>query len=502
MEDQNCFQFAEEKFCEMTDFLKNKQSHELELSELENHIKHDGRELMRRLLVGHLEERGVGDVGLNVTGTDGVNRTHKRIRIRTIKTIFGEIKIKRLGYSAKNTSSLFPLDAMLNLPVINVSYVLQKNLVLEVIKSSFDESVLFIKRWTGVSIPKRQAKKMIIEAAKDFEQFYEHKKVDEKQAAIRQPLIILTSDGKGVVMRHEDLREETKKRAENKNTNENNQFNLTNNRKSNSKRIATVASVYEIERFVRKPKDIHDEFFNKSTSKKKSKRPVPIAKRVWAGLEASGEYIISEMFEEALQRVNSDKKEWVVLVDGALNQIKTIKKFARKHDKKLTIICDIIHVLEYIWKAGKVLNDADNVREWVSKKFYMILNGKSSYVASGIRRSATCRKLEKLVREPIDSCARYLLNHSAYLHYDKYLKLGYPIATGVIEGACRYLVKDRMEITGARWSLLGAEALLKLRSLKISDDFEDYWKFYEKQQYYRNYEVLYQNPSILKMSSS
>ena len=150
------------------------------------------------------------------------------------------------------------------------------------------------------------------------------------------------------------------------------------------------------------------------------------------------------------------------------------------------------------------MNDNDVAREraWVSKKFFLILQGKSRFAASGMRRSATCRKLKKVVREPLDSCARYLLNHSEYLHYNQYLKLGYPIATGVIEGAGRYLVKDRMEITGARWSLEGAEALLKLRSLKISGDFDDYWKFYENQQYSRNYEVLYQNPSMLKIPSS
>jgi hypothetical protein len=396
----------------------------------------------------------------------------------------------------------FPWMLGSNLPVLNISYVLQKNLILEVIKSSFDESVLSIERYTKVKIPKRQAKKVVINAAKDFEIFYEKKKINEKLAAMKLPLIILTSDGKGVVMRPEDLREETKKRAKNNKISENNNSNLTQKRKSNSKRIATVASVYEIDRLIREPSVIHDEFFNLERKKGKSQRPSPIAKRVWASLENSSEYIIREMFEEASTRFNSDKKEWVVLVDGALNQIKTIKKFARKFKKQITIICNIIHVLSYVWDAGKVLNDADNVRTWVSEKFDLILHGKSSFVASGMRRSATIRGLTKSVREPIDSCARYLLNHSDYLHYNKYLKLGYPIATGVIEGACRYLVKDRMDITGARWSLLGAEALLKLRSLKISGDFEDYWKFYENQQYYRNYEVLYQKPSLLNRSSS
>ncbi len=78
------------------------------------------------------------------------------------------------------------------------------------------------------------------------------------------------------------------------------------------------------------------------------------------------------------------------------------------------------------------------------------------------------------------------------------MEKGYPIATGIIEGACRYLVKDRMEITGARWGLQGAEAVLKLRDVKISDDFTDYWKFYEQNQYIRNHKILYNNPNILE----
>ncbi len=503
-EDKNHFHTAEEKFCEMTDFLKDKQSHNLELSDLESYINQDGRELMRRLLISHLNERGAGDIGVSVLGSDGINRTHKKIKTRTIKTIFGDVEIKRLGYSLRNVSNLFPLDAMLNLPTLNISYTLQKHVILEVIKSSFNESVLSIERWTGVNIPKRQAKKVIIRSAKYFDNFYECKKIEEKQEASQLPLIILTSDAKGVVMRHEDLRADTKKRADKKKKDTRN-AKLTPGKRPHSKRMATVASVYEIARFIRTPENIHQEFFNKTDSKAKEKnkiRPSPVAKRVWAGLKKPGEAIIQEMFEEALQRFSSDNKEWVVLVDGDLDQIRKIKRFSRQFNKKLTIICDVIHVLEYVWGAGKVLNDdEDTVRKWVSEKFYLILQGKSSLVASAMRRSATFRKLKKSVRKPIDSCARYLLNHSSYLHYDEYLKLGYPIATGVIEGACRYLVKDRMEITGARWSLEGAEALLKLRSLKVSGDFIDYWKFYENQEYHRNYDVLYQDSSVLQAST-
>jgi len=126
-----------------------------------------------------------------------------------------------------------------------------------------------------------------------------------------------------------------------------------------------------------------------------------------------------------------------------------------------------------------------------------VLQGESSLVAAGIRRSATLKKITPSKRKPVDKCANYLLKLAPYLKYHDYLNKGYPIATGVIEGACRYLVQDRMGITGARWSLCGAEAVLKLRSLKISGEFDEYWNFYEKQEFIRNHESKYANPIIL-----
>ena len=96
-----------------------------------------------------------------------------------------------------------------------------------------------------------------------------------------------------------------------------------------------------------------------------------------------------------------------------------------------------------------------------------------------MRRSATKRGLTGTRREPIDRCANYLLRLKDFLRYDEYLASGFPIATGVIEGACRYLVKDRMDITGARWTVAGAEAVLRLRALRASGDFDEYWAFHE-----------------------
>jgi len=338
MENNNCFTFAENKFLHMIDFLKSNEANSFTLSGVEEYLQKDGRELLRDLLIGYLEERGFGDIGLSVTGADGIKRTHKRLRTKKIKTLFGEIVINRLAYSGRGVASLFPLDGMLNLPLLEVSYNLQKHLVLEIIKTSFDESIESIERWTGVLITKKQAKNIIIESANDFNKFYDFQYLNEKNEAKKQPLVILTSDGKGVVMRTKDLREATRKKAENKKTRKSDSHFLNKN-KSNSKRMATVASVYEIARFTRKPEDIIEDFFSAKDSKKKSKRPHPKAKRVWASLEKSSEEVINEIFEEALQRDPSNNKEWVVLVDGDPHQIKKFKKLSKKFSVKVTIIC-------------------------------------------------------------------------------------------------------------------------------------------------------------------
>ena len=130
---------------------------------------------------GHIKERGVGDVGLSVTGADGIKRTHKRLRTKKINTLFGDVTINRIAYSDRGVSSLFPLDGMLNLPLLDVSYNLQKYLVLEIIKSSFDESIESIERWTGTKITKEPAKKIVIESAKDFNKFYDFQLVKENK---------------------------------------------------------------------------------------------------------------------------------------------------------------------------------------------------------------------------------------------------------------------------------------------------------------------------------
>jgi len=262
--------------------------------------------------------------------------------------------------------------------------------------------------------------------------------------------------------------------------------------------MSTVASVYTIAPFVRVPEDIVREL--KPKAEPLPARPRPEDKRVWASLEQAPETIVGQMFEEAKRRDPKHTKQWVAVVDGNKTQIKLLEAAATKEGRQVTVILDLIHVLEYLWDAAWAFHEEGdpNAEVWVQERLVDILLGNSSQVAAGIRRSATRRELSAKEREPVDSCADYLINYRKFLHYDQYLAAGYPIATGVIEGACRYLVKDRMDITGARWSLRGAEAVLKLRSLLASGDFDEYWEFHLRQEYLRNHASHYADGNVPK----
>jgi len=156
-------------------------------------------------------------------------------------------------------------------------------------------------------------------------------------------------------------------------------------------------------------------------------------------------------------------------------------------------VLDFIHVLQYLWAASTAFHSetATEREEWVLSRLREILRGKAVDVAAGMRRSAPLRDLAEQDRAPVDKCANYLLDYKAYLHYDEYLRDGLPIASGVIEGACRHLVKDRLDITGAHWSLRGAEAILQLRALNSSGDLAEYWAFHEAHEYERNHAQRY-----------
>jgi hypothetical protein len=258
--------------------------------------------------------------------------------------------------------------------------------------------------------------------------------------------------------------------------------------KNGRKRMAELAAVYDAIPVPRTTADVIGQP-NHGGGRPADKRRGPKATGKWltASVVDDIAVVVAAGFDEATRRDPKQQRTWVVLVDGNRTQIEAIKAEAARRDATVHIVVDFVHVLEYLWKAAwSLFYPGDPAAErWVAEQAVKILDGNAGRVAAGIRRRATRFGYSSTERAGADECANYLSAKQTYLGYDTALAAGWPIATGVIEGACRHLVKDRMDITGARWSLPGAEAVLRLRALTANADFDAYWAFHLRQEHQR-----------------
>jgi len=471
------FAAAKEQFEEMISQLRSDSTRTLEHGDVESLIAREGNELLRRLMQGYLDQRAQAEEPLDgVVGADGHARGHCRARSRVLATLFGDVTVQRLGYSGAQLDSVFPLDAALNLPPDKYSQGLRRKVGLEVSKGSFDEAVMAIEEGTGAQVPKRQTEQLSRAISVDFDEFYAR-----QPREVGTGLLVMSVDGKGVVMRKQDLREATRKAAEK--SKRKLKTRLSRGEKRNRKRMATVASVYEVDPYPRTAEQIM------GLNETETIRPKVRNKRVWASLRQSPAEVIEELFAEAKRRDPQHKRTWLVLVDGQEAQLGEVETAMARHRQNTVVIQDFVHALEYLWKAAYCFyaDGTEETEAWVQAHALALLQGKVSDVAAGMRRSATRQGLSQEARAPVDKCADYLLKNKARFDYATALAKGWPIATGIIEGACRHLVKDRMDLTGARWSLDGAEAILRLRALRASGDFEDYMVFHRRQERLRHY---------------
>ena len=476
-------------------------------SELEVTVRREGAELLRCFLQAHLTLRSVREPRRAIVdGADGVERTHVRSTSCSLETVFGRVEVERLGYTARGASSLFPLDEELNLPVREMySHGVRESVARESARGSFEAAAEAVCRTTAAKIAKRQVEELTRRAAVDFDAFYEDRKERTTSTAptTSTPLVLAT-DATGCKMRREALRALERRDAENDDEIESPEHRGPFDerpKEAHVARMAQVATVYDIEPHIRRPIDIARAVRPVMTieTEKVPPPPRPQNKRIWASLEKNELVLIVEMFKEAKRRDPEFKRPWVGLVDGDESQLDAMKRVAGSMGVTLVLILDVIHVLQRIWDAGKCFfpEKGAPLTEWVNERFLAVLQGRAVEVAGGIRQSATKRKLTDEERERADKSCDYLLKYKEYLKYDEYLRAGYPIATGVVEGACRHLVKDRMDITGARWGLESAEAVLRLRSLVSSGDFDDYWRFHVEQERHRNHRVLYSPAAAL-----
>jgi hypothetical protein len=482
------FEASRVRFETILGFLAGPDAGGLTHAELESRLRADGFELLRQLYQDHLDLRADREERLaEVSGADGVTRRYAEAdHDRPLVTIFGQVRVNRLAYRRKGATNLHPADASLNLPVEPYSHGLRHLVAIEASRGSFEDTVAAIDRASGGHVPKRQAEALTARAAVDFDAFYAHHQRHEVEP---EDVLIVSVDGKGIVMRPDALRKQTARAAAKSSPKL--ATRLSKGEKRNRKRMAEVGSVYDITPVPRTPADILPEVDDEPG------QPGPVAANKWitASIVADAATVVAQVFDEAERRDPGHSRTWVALVDGNNHQIDRIQAEATARKIDISIVVDFVHVLEYLWSsAWCFFAEGDAQAEiWVRDKARAVLEGNASLVAAAIRRTATNRGLTKNQRTNADVCADYLLRKQTHLDYPTALASGWPIATGVIEGACRHLVKDRMDLTGARWGLQGAEAVLKLRALRSNGDFDQYWSFHLAKERHRVHESRYAN---------
>ena len=294
--EEDYFQQAHEQYQQLLKTLTEEDSQGWEHGQIESYINNSGTELLRRLLQGHLDLRyAQEEYQKEVMGTDGEKRPHRRKKTqRKLETLFGEVVVTRVGYSTQKpeVSALYPADGKLNLPPDKYSDGLRRRVAEEASKVSFSETSSTIAATTGGAVGKRQCEEVTVKVASDFEEFYAQRSLNKTAAT--NDLLVLTSDGKGIVMHSEDLREATARAAQKSSSAR--KTRLSPGQKRQRKRMATVASIYYVPRYQRQAEDLIGD------QRDPPERPKIHNKRVWASVRQDAQTIIASAFAEALGR--------------------------------------------------------------------------------------------------------------------------------------------------------------------------------------------------------
>ncbi len=473
---RDSFARSRECFEETAVFLASEEAVGFEHAKLEEHLEETSRELCRRLLQDHLDMRAQREVRLaEVVDSAGASRPSVETgHHRSLATVFGPVDVERFAYRHRGHENLHPADATLNLPAERHSHGLRRWAAIEASRGSFDAAVDALVRATGQQVGKRQVERLTRQAATDVDAFYASR---SGLRAEPDDVVVLSVDGKGIVMRPDSLRPATRRAAEASAPKL--ATRLSGGEKRGRKRMAELGAVYDAKPVARVPSDIlKDKAQVTDTPAERVKGPVATNKWLVASVVDDAAEVIGQVFDEATRRDPDHERTWLALVDGNNHQIDRIGKEAKARGVTVTITVDFIHVMEYLWGAAwSFFPKGDTAAEaWVRDRALTILQGAARDVAAGIRRRASAQQLAASARRGADACASYLTAKAGYLDYPKALAAGWPIATGIIEGACRHIVADRMDLTGARWSVDGAEAVLKLRAVRSNGDFDDYWQ--------------------------
>jgi hypothetical protein len=410
----------------------------LTASGLEEFLDERGREVMRQLLQDHFdlrrirEEQQAREHPGPAQGPDGITRTRLETgHGRLLATLFGTVTVTRCAWRKPGAGNWCPADAALSLPAGRHSHTLAKLACLEAARGSFDGAHAAVTRRCGKVIGKRQVEDSVVHAAAGIPAFYASR---IPEPCTPSALLVLSADGKGVVMRPGALRAATAKAAAKLGKM---RTRLTAGEKPNRKRMAALVTVYDAEPARRRPHDVIAPPGGRAGARALRPGPKALARWLAGSVRKDPADMIAAAFDEAGARDPQHLRTWVVLVDGADHQLALIRAEAARRGVTVHIVVDIIHVLEYLWGAAWSFHPAGDpaAEDWVAARALTVLAGDSDRAAAGITAEADAAGLEGSRRSGADACVRYLGNKREFLRYDQALNAGWPIATGVIEGA-------------------------------------------------------------------
>jgi hypothetical protein len=428
--------------------------------------------LGKKLFDAFLQLVGPGDFGDAVTLDDGrrVHRSEAQ-HARRLLTVFGECSVSRWVYAthAKARVEFAPTDQRLQLPASEVSYLLQEWDQLLGVEQAFGLVREVIKTILGLSQSVdtlERTNQQMAEAAPVFRE--SQGPVD---LAKEGDLLVVTEDNKGIPM----VRPVEEKPAG---------AHRSKGEKANKKQMACIGCVYSVDRHQRTPEELVATLF-RDPDRPRKQPPQAQNKRYWAELsrEVDGEEIRGQdvVFEYLQAEIATRRQpgQWLVhLCDGQAS-LETDRHAYLPEDTHTLDILDLMHVLPRVWEAAHVFH-AENSREasaFVRDHLTQLLRGRTGQVIANWRRRGTRQRLAAAKRKKLRGLCAFLEKNKHRMRYDEYLRLGCPVATGVIEGACRHVIRDRMERAGMRWKIPGAQAMLNLRTIYTNGDWTVFQQF-------------------------
>ncbi len=417
----------------------------------------------------------------------------KGIASRKYQSLFGEIEISRSKYQIAGKGSYYPLDDRLNLPQTKISYVLQNWVVGSSADLDFRESVRSVNDILGLSLNATQSKAEANRLGQQVDDFYEQTALP---TALQGQYICLEWDGKGVPIIKQEREDSPEALAATSVVGR-----LKRGQKTGVKKMATVSVMSTFTPNPREKESIIRGLFKTPLTPMEDKaNPLQIVhkqgkwhqnihRRAFLGKQ---EHAIEYGIQRA-QKLNGEQKlPFVVLLDGGVGLEPAVKaafdKEGLSEDLKY-IILDIVHVSEYVWKAGNaILGEKSKFRTgWVKGILSDILDGKISQVIEELKQNRDKTPLSESAQKLLGKTITYFTNHQHKMDYKTYLEQGLPVSTALVESSCGHLVKDRMERSGMRWSLAGAQNMMEIRAVKKNGDWSKFMDFIldQNQQHYK-----------------